>query len=182
MLWLVTSLGVVTLGPATSALQRTLHDVLVDGRPAPTRLYARHLAAAFRRLWLVGVVGAAVVVMYVVALLFWTSAGGAPGVAALVILLPLGGLALALYLAILAAAPRLPDDAGPRELARAGWGVLTLHPLAGAGRVILMATWLLLLSRLPTLGLIGLGLVPAFLALTITWRPAFLVPPAGSGS
>jgi hypothetical protein len=96
--------------------------------------------------------------------LFWTSADGLPRILALAVLLPLGGLALALYLGMLGAAPGQDERAGVRDLARAGWAAVLARPLRAAGCIVLLVTWLLVLTRLPTLLLITSGVVPALAA------------------
>ncbi|TXN30631.1 hypothetical protein [Lacisediminihabitans profunda] len=169
--WLTVSAAVVTALPASLALQRALHDVLVDGRSDTTRVFFSRFGRSWRSYWLPGIVAPILAVMYVFALLFWASASGWGRTAALALLLPLGGFAFCAYLATLAAAPTLPDGAGVRQAARQGWTVLAGRPLAAAGSLVVMVTWLLLLSRIPTLALVGLGLVPAFLALWLGKAP-----------
>ena len=169
--WPAVCVGVVTIVPASVALQRALHDVLVDGRADTSRVFFSRFGAAWRRFWLAGVIAPVLGVLYVFAVLFWASTQGWGRIAALAVLLPLGGLAFGAYLAALAATPLLPDGAGVRQAARHGWTVLATRPLAAAGCLVIMVTWLLLLARIPTLGLVGLGLVPALLALWLAQAP-----------
>lgn len=169
--WLVVSLGVVTIVPASVALQRSLDDVLAEGRMDTSRVFFSRFVVALQRFWLIGVLAPILVGMYVIAVLFWTSASGFSRIAALAFLLPLGGLAFSAYLATLSVTPRLSPNAGVRETASGGWDALASSPLAAAGCLVLMVTWLLLLSKLPSLSLIGLGLVPAFLALWLARVP-----------
>ncbi|WP_394768547.1 hypothetical protein [Lacisediminihabitans sp.] len=169
--WLAVSAAIVTVLPASVALQRAIHDVLVERRSDTARVFFSRFGGSWRTYWVPGLVAPILAVMYVFSLLFWASANGWGRTAALALLLPLGGFAFCAYLATLAAAPTLPDGAGVRQTARRGWAVLARRPLAAAGCLVVMITWLLLLSRIPTLALVGLGLVPALLALWLAKAP-----------
>jgi hypothetical protein len=162
---------VVTAVAASVALQRSLDEVIVHGRSGSARGFFSRFGVAWRRYWPVGMAIPAIAALYVFALLFWASALGWGRIAALGILVPLGGLAVCFCLATLAATASLPASAGPRRAAARGWVILSVRPLLAAGCLVLLATWMLLLSRIPTLGLIGLGLVPGFLALWLGRAP-----------
>jgi len=169
--WLVASAGIITAVSASVALQGSLDDVIVHGRSASVRKYFSRFIRDWRRFWLCGIIMPVVAVLYVFALLFWASTIGWPRIVSLVLLLPLGGLAFGVYLAALAATATLPSAGGAQAALRRGWVILRARPIRAAGCLILMVTWLLLLSRIPTLALVGLGLVPAFLALWLGRAP-----------
>lgn len=165
----VASLGVVTAFPAAIALQRCLDDVLYNDENAGIRSFGARLAAAFRRYWAPSIALPVLTVMLVVGILFWAFAEGPVGLVALALLIPIAGLSLGLYLcalAVLVSAREESTSADPTstELLAAAWARLLRQPLHVAGCVIVMVTWILLLLQVPTLILIGSGVVPAFLA------------------
>ena len=90
-------------------------------------------------------------------------------------LVPLTGMIVGLYLSALAVLPDEPEDSTAKSLFRAANLFLLRRSLAVAGGVIGLATWFLLLARLPTLFVIGSGLIPALIAYwisrTTTTRP-----------
>jgi uncharacterized membrane protein YesL len=166
-LFLLCSVGIVTLVPAAFALQRVLPEAIAQEHPALVRRFWRQLKWAFRRFWLAGLglyVGS---LALVTGILFWISANGPIRFAALVILIPLTGLLVGLYLSALAVLPEVGDDITSRTLLQTANMFLLRRSLAVAGGVIGLATWLLLLVRLPTLVIVGSGLVPALLAYVI---------------
>lgn len=164
LVFVVCSLGIVTLYPAAFALQRVLPDAIGQEHPALMRRFWRQFKWAFRRFWLAGLVLYAGSIALAFGMLFWISTGGAIGIAALVVLIPLTGMIIGLYLSALAVLPELGEETTPRGLFRAANLFLLRRSLAVAGGVIALATWFALLSRLPTLFLVGSGLVPALLA------------------
>jgi uncharacterized membrane protein YesL len=174
--WLAVSVAIVTVVPASVALQGALHDVLVDGRSDTARVFFSRFRRSWRTYWLPGILLPAFALTYLFALLFWASTQGWGRTASLALLLPLGGFAFCAYLAVLAAVPTLADGVGVGQSARAGLAILARRPLAAAGCLVVMVTWLLLLSRIPTLGLVGLGLVPALLALWLAKPPRLPQP------
>jgi len=164
LLFVAACLPVVTIFPAALALQRSLRDVLVEGRPRMTAGYWANLKWAAARSWKVAIALPVFLLAAIVAAVFWLGAGGTMGTVALCILIPLYGAVLAAYLAVLASAMGADTSAGFREWLAAARDVMTRRALPLAMSVIVMATWFLLLSRLPTLVLVGTGLVPAALA------------------
>ena len=187
--WLVASLPVVTAVPAAFALQRCLTEVLDDARAddAPGdaghggvgwrtgtgggRGFFRRFVTALGRLWPLGVAAPVVLAAFAFSALFWISAEDPPRVIALAVLLPLGGLMLAVYLGMLGAATAHDERTGVRDLVRAGWRTVVLRPLRAAACIVLLVTWLLVLSRLPTLVLITSGVVPALAAYWLARSP-----------
>jgi uncharacterized membrane protein YesL len=167
LLFLICSIGIVTLVPAVFALQRVLPEAIGQEHPALMRRFWRQLKWAFRRFWLAGLglyVGS---IALVAGILFWISTNGPIRFVALVILLPLTGLLVGLYLSALAVLPGVGDDITSRTLLQTANMFLLRRSLAVAGGVIGLATWLLVLVRLPTLFIVGSGLVPALLAYLI---------------
>lgn len=169
--FIVCSFGIITLYPAAFALQRVLPDALGQEHPALLRRFWQQLKWSFRRFWLLGIGLYAGCIALAFGLLFWISTGGALGIAALFVLIPLSGMLIGLYLSALAVLPEQPDDSTPRSLFRAANLLLLRRSLAVAGGVVAMATWFALLSKLPTLFLVGSGLVPALLGYWLSRPP-----------
>lgn len=173
--FVVASLGIVTMVPAAVALQRYLDDVLFRDETAGIGSFFARLGSAFRRYWVLSLVVPVLIVVFVVGILFWVSARGPVGLAALAILIPLAGLFAGLYLAGLAEVVTTTEDSigegrvvraeGPtgEELIAAAWTRLRGQPLHVAGCVVVLVTWFLLLLQVPTLVLVGSGTVPALL-------------------
>ncbi|MFC4948586.1 DUF624 domain-containing protein [Pseudonocardia sp. GCM10023141] len=162
--FLVLGLGVVTLIPAAIALQRVLPEAIAQEHASLLRRFWRQFGWALRRFWAPGLGLCALAVALVTAVLFWSATPGPVRIVALALLIPLAGLAVGLYLAVLAVLPAADDAVTTRALVAAGAWFLQRHPLAVAAAVIAFATWVLLLMRLPTFVVVGSGLVPALLA------------------
>lgn len=165
LLFVAACLPVVTIFPAALALQRSLRDVLVEGRPRLTAGYWANLKWATARSWRVAIILPVFMLAAFTAAVFWLGAHGTVGAVALCILIPLYGAALAGYLAVLASSMSCDRAAGLSDWLTAARDVMSRRALPLAMSVIVMATWFLLLSRLPTLVLVGTGLVPA----ALTW-------------
>jgi hypothetical protein len=175
LMFVVASLPVVTILPAALALQRSLGDVFLEGRPRLARLYWENLRWAAARSWKVAILLPLFTVLAAASLLFWLTADGPVGTVALSILMPLYGMAVAGYIAVLAAVLQTTgalktrafdsnSKDGPREWLQSALSLAPGRALPLALSVVVMATWLLLLAKLPTLVLVGTGLVPAGLA------------------
>jgi uncharacterized membrane protein YesL len=164
LLFLICTIGIVTLVPAAFALQRVLPEAIGQEHPALARRFWRQLKWAFRRFWLAGLglyVGS---IALVTGIFFWISTNGPIRFVALVILIPLAGLLVGLYLSALAVLPKVGNDITSRTLLQTANMFLLRRSLVVTGGVIGLATWLLLLVKLPTLFIVGSGLVPALLA------------------
>ncbi|MDX6250789.1 MAG: hypothetical protein QOF10_4149 [Kribbellaceae bacterium] len=168
LVFVVLSVGVVTLYPAAFALQRVLPDAIGQEHPQLLRRFWRQFRWAFPRFWLAGLCLYAGSIALAFGLLFWVQTGGPIRIAALAVLIPLTGMIVGLYLSALAVLPRAREDITPRSLFRAANLFLLQHSLGIAGGVIALLTWFALLSQLPTLFLVGSGLVPALLAYWIS--------------
>ncbi|ADB29487.1 protein of unknown function DUF624 [Kribbella flavida DSM 17836] len=166
--FLVLSVGIVTLFPAAFALQRVLPYAIGQEHPSLLRRFWGEFRWAFRHFWLAGLGLYFGGVALAFGLLFWASTGGPIRIFALAVLIPLTGMIIGLYLSALAVLPDTAEDATPRSLFRAANLFLLRRSLAVAGGVIGLATWFLLVGRLPTLFVIGSGLVPALLAYWIS--------------
>ena len=177
LLFVVASLPVVTMLPAALALQRSLGGTFVEGRPQPAKVYWESFRWALARSWKVAVLLPLFMIAAAASIFFWVAADGAVGSIALMILIPLYGVAVAGYVAVLAAvletsavetsAVRRPVDHamdGPGGWLRRARSLAPDRAMPLALSVVVMATWLLLLAKLPTLVLVGTGLVPAALA------------------
>jgi uncharacterized membrane protein YesL len=156
------SLTVVLIVPAAVALQRTTEAVLVDREYAVLRAFGRQLPGAIRRYLLIGLLIDLLAVMLAFSLLFWVSARGPAAVAGLIAVVVLSGLLVGGYLCALAESTVEHPTLG--TWLRAAYRRLLRQPLPSAAGVVIMATWFLLLARLPTAALVGTGLVPALLA------------------
>ncbi|WP_248763399.1 DUF624 domain-containing protein [Pseudarthrobacter sp. SSS035] len=174
LLFLLASLPVITMFPAALALQYSLGDIFVEGRPRPARLFWANFTWALRRTWKVAVLLPLIMVLAAASLLFWLTAGGLAGVVALCILVPMYGVLVAGYVAVLASTLQASaadtgtlgsgSIAGFRERLSAAWSLAQRRAIPLALSVVVMVTWLLVLAKLPTLVLVGTGLVPAGLA------------------
>jgi uncharacterized membrane protein YesL len=168
LVFLVLSVGVVTLFPAAFALQRTLPYAIGQEHPALLRRFWNEFKWAFGRFWLIGLGLYAGAVALTFGLLFWASTDGPVRIFALAVLVPLSGMVIGLYLSALAVLPDCTDETTPRSLFRAANLFLLRRSLAVAGGVVGLLTWFLLVGRLPTVFVIGSGLVPALLAYWIS--------------
>jgi hypothetical protein len=175
LLFVVASLPVVTMLPAALALQRSLGATFVEGRPRPAKVYWENFRWAMARSWKVAVLLPLFMIAAAASIFFWLAADGAVGSIALMILIPVYGMAVAGYVAVLAAVletSSLETSAldtgnamdGPGDWLRRAWSLAPDRAIPLALSVVVMATWFLLLAKLPTLVLVGTGLVPAGLA------------------
>jgi len=174
LLFLVASLPVITMFPAALALQYSLGDTFVEGRPRPARIFWVNFTWAIRRTWKVAILLPLFMLLAAASLLFWLTAGGWAGVVALCILIPMYGVLIASYVAVLASALQATTSkmstfdsdsiAGFREWLHLVWSLAQSRAIPLALSVVVMVTWLLVLAKLPTLVLVGTGLVPAGLA------------------
>lgn len=164
LVFLVLSLAIITLFPAAFALQRVLPDAISQERPALMRRFFKQFGWAMRRFWLSGFGLYAGGVMLAFGISFWAYSGGAARVFALAILIPLTGMILGLYLSGLAVLPDAEDTATMKTVFRSANLFLLRRPLPVAGGVVVLLTWFALASQVPTLLVIGSGLVPALTA------------------
>lgn len=175
LVFLLCSVGVVTLYPAAFALQRVLPYTIGQEHPSLMRRFWSEFKWAFRRFWAAGLALYVGSIALAFGLLFWVSTDGPVRIFALAVLVPLTGMIVGLYLSALAVLPDEPEDSTAKSLFRAANLFLLRRSLAVAGGVIGLATWFLLLAKLPTLFVIGSGLVPALIAYwisrTTTTRP-----------
>ncbi|GAA0934256.1 hypothetical protein GCM10009554_20110 [Kribbella koreensis] len=168
IVFLVLSLGIVTLYPAAFAFQRVLPDALSQEHPQLLRRFFRQFRWAFPRFWLSGLALYFGSIALAFGLIFWANANGPIRVVALVILIPLTGMIVGLYLSALAVLPAAPEDSTPKSLFREANLFLLRRSLGVAGGVIGLFTWFALVSQLPTLFAIGSGLVPALIGYWIS--------------
>ncbi|WP_285725453.1 hypothetical protein [Psychromicrobium xiongbiense] len=164
LLFVTASLLVVTMFPAAVALQRSLRELLLEGHPRPMAVFWRNLVWAWQRTWKVALLPPMVLVAAVVSLLFWLAANSVVGVVALCIVIPLYGVALAAYLAVLASSTTAEREDSLRDWCAGARMLVRTRALPLALSIVVMGTWFLLLAQLPTLLLVGTGLVPAALA------------------
>jgi uncharacterized membrane protein YesL len=171
LVFLLLSVGIVTLFPAAFAFQRVLPYAIGQEHPALMRRFFREFKWCFKRFWLVGLALYFGGVALAFGLFFWASTNGPVRIFALAILVPLTGMIVGLYLSALAVLPRAEDDATTRSVFRSANLFLLRRSLPVAGGVVGLATWFLVVGRLPTLFVIGSGLVPALIAYWISRPP-----------
>lgn len=164
LVFLVLGFGIITLFPAAFALQRVLPDAISQDRPQLMRRYFKEFGWAMRRFWLTGFGLYAGGVMLAFGISFWAYSGGAARVFALAILIPLTGMILGLYLSGLAVLPDAPETATMKTVFRSANLFLLRRPIPVAGGVVILLTWFALASQVPTLLVVGSGLVPALTA------------------
>lgn len=164
LVFLLISLGILTLFPAAFALQRVLPDAISQEKPKLMRRFFREFRWAMKQFWLSGFglyVGG---LMLAFGISFWAYAAGPARVFALLVLVPLTGLVLGLYLSGLAVLPAAATDATMKTLFRSANHFLLRKPIPVAGGVVVLLTWFALASQVPTLLVVGSGLVPAVTA------------------
>lgn len=168
---LVLGFGVITLFPAAFALQRVLPDAISQDRPQLMRRFFGQFRWAMKRFWLSGFglyVGS---VMLAFGISFWAFANGPARVFALVVLIPLTGMILGLYLSGLAVLADAPEDSSLKTVFRSANLFLLRKPLPVAGGVVVLLTWFALASQVPTLLVVGSALVPALTAYALGRKP-----------
>lgn len=168
LVFLVISLGIITLFPAAFALQRVVPDAISQERPKLLRRFFGQFRWAMKRFWLAGVglwVGS---VLLAFGISFWAYASGPARIFALAVLIPLTGMILGLYLSGLAILPEAPADSTMKTLFRSANVFLLRRPLPVAGGVVVVLTWFALASVVPTLIAVGSGLVPALTAYALS--------------
>lgn len=163
LVFLVLSLGIVTLFPAAVAMQRVLPDAISQDRPALLRRFFQQFRWAFRRFWLIGLGLYFGGIALAFGLAFWAYSDGVVRIFALAVLIPLTGMIVGLYLSALAVLPDAGDETTTKSLFRAANLFLLRRSLPVAGGVVGLFTWFALLAKLPTLFVIGSGLVPALI-------------------
>ncbi|ONI67462.1 hypothetical protein BWI15_30525 [Kribbella sp. ALI-6-A] len=171
LVFLLFSVGIVTLFPAAFALQRVLPYAIGQEHPALLRRFWGEFKWCFRRFWPAGLALYFGGVALAFGLFFWASTNGPIRIFALAVLIPLSGMIVGLYLSALAVLPQADDDATSRTVFRTANLFLLRRSLPVAGGVVGLATWFLLVGRLPTLFVIGSGLVPALIAYWISRPP-----------
>jgi uncharacterized membrane protein YesL len=170
LVFVVISLGILTIFPAAFAMQRVVPDAISQDRPKLMRRFFREFRWAMKRFWLPGFGLWTGGLMLAFGISFWAYADGPARIFALAVLIPLTGLILGLYLSGLAILPEAPETATMKTLFRSANLFLLRRPLPVAGGVVVLLTWFALASQVPTLFLVGSGLVPALTAYTLA-RP-----------
>ncbi|MEU8227269.1 DUF624 domain-containing protein [Kribbella sp. NPDC048915] len=170
LVFVVISLGILTVFPAAFALQRLVPDAISQEKPKLLRRFFGEFGRAMKRYWLPGFGLWTGGVLLAFGLSFWAYAEGPVRIFALAVLIPLTGMILGIYLSGLAILPAAPQDATFKELFRSANLFLLRRPLPVAGGVVVLLTWFALASQVPTLLLVGSGLVPALTAYALS-RP-----------
>lgn len=168
LVFLLISLGILTLFPAAFALQRVLPDAISQEKPKLMRRYFQEFRWAMKQFWLSGFALYVGGLMLAFGISFWAYASGPARVFALVVLVPLTGLVLGIYLSGLAVLPAAAVDTTMKTLFRSANLFLLRKPVPVAGGVVVLLTWFALASQVPTLLVVGSGLVPALTAYTLS--------------
>jgi hypothetical protein len=161
LMFIVFAIPVVTALPAAVAMQRQLRDH-ADGEKIGVVSFTREFSRAWRSSWALGIIAPAVVVGFAIAIPFWYSQGTTATAFAFGVLVCLGGLTCALFLALLWAADR-DRLSGWRAWFRVAIGALPRRASRLLWALVLMIAWLTLAAFAPPLLLIGSGLVPALI-------------------
>lgn len=156
------AIPVVTILPSAVALQRSLDDYRT-GEQTGLRPFVNHLSRAWTQYWRLSVVATPVVLAWSASLAFWASTGSSVGRVALGVMFAWSGLGAATYLALLAGSTTIPSETGVAGLRRAV-SLVVSHPLRALAGLALLWSWLIVLAAIPTLALVGSGLVPALIA------------------
>ncbi|MEV0284322.1 MULTISPECIES: DUF624 domain-containing protein [unclassified Kribbella] len=164
LVFLVLSVGIVTLFPAAFAMQRVVPDAISQDRPALMRRFFQQFRWAFRRFWLLGLGLYFGGIALAFGLAFWAYSDGAMRIFALAVLIPLTGMIAGLYLSALAVLPEAGDETTTKSLFRSANLFLLRRSLPVAGGVVALFTWFALVSQVVTLFVVGSGLVPALIA------------------
>jgi hypothetical protein len=168
LLFVVAALPIVTVLPAAVALQCSLDELLARRSGRPVTTFVRNLGWSLRRFWLPGLLLVLGLVVGVVAFWFWSAR---PTPARWLAVGALAGLGIAAgvgYLALLAAVTSrriIVPDADRRAVVVVALDLLRSRAPQLAMAAVLTVGWLFVMMRLPTLALVGSGLVPAL----ITW-------------
>lgn len=170
LVFLVISLGILTLFPAAFAMQRVLPDAISQERPKLLRRFFAEFRQSFKQYWLPGFGLWTGGLLLAFGISFWAFASGPVRIFALAILIPLTGMILGLYLSGLAILPESSPTAPMKTLFRSANLFLLRRPLPVAGGVVVLLTWFALASQVPTLLVVGSGLVPALTAYRLS-RP-----------
>ena len=170
LVFLVISLGILTLFPAAFALQRVVPDAISQERPKLLRRFFGEFRQAMKQYWLPGFGLWTGGMLLVFGISFWAYAAGPVRIFALAVLIPLTGMILGLYLSGLAILAEASPTAPMKTLFRSANLFLLRRPLPVAGGVVVLLTWFALASQVPTLFVVGSGLVPALTAYRLS-RP-----------
>ena len=168
LVFLVISLPILTFFPAAFALQRVLPEAISQDKPKLLRQFFREFRWAMKNFWMSGLALYVGGLMLAFGISFWAYANGPARIFALAILIPLTGMILGLYLSGLAILPEAPVTATMKSLFRSANLFLLRRPLPVAGGVVVLLTWFALASQVPTLLVIGSGLVPALTAYALS--------------
>lgn len=164
LVFLVLSVGIVTLFPAAFAMQRVVPDAISQDRPALLKRFFQQFRWAFKRFWLLGLGLYFGGIALAFGLAFWAYSDGAMRIFALAVLIPLTGMIAGLYLSALAVLPEAGDETTTKSLFRSANLFLLRRSLPVAGGVVALLTWFALVSQVVTLFVVGSGLVPALIA------------------
>jgi uncharacterized membrane protein YesL len=168
LVFLVISLPILTLFPAAFALQRVLPDAISQDKPKLLRSFFREFRWAMKNFWLSGFALYVGALMLAFGISFWAYAAGPARIFALAVLIPLTGMILGLYLSGLAILAEAPTTSTMKSLFRSANLFLLRRPLPVAGGVVVLLTWFALASQVPTLLVVGSGLVPALTAYALS--------------
>ena len=160
--FLLAALPLVTIFPAAVALQRQWEDFR-SGRVVGLRTYPREFILAVRQTWWLGLALPIIASAFIVGVLFWRNILSTTGGVATGILIGLGAVALAFYLALLTVAERRRGGSILPWFTEAGTVFLENIPRFAVATAVVVCTWLVA-SLIPTLLIVTLGIIPAHAA------------------
>lgn len=163
LLFVVFSIPIVTIVPAAVALQRRVKANRLESGGLARRFVAE-FAAAWKTCWVVGLVVPSIFVVGLLSALLWSTAPAAVAAIGLGLLVPLALAAGAAYLVYLGTAGAMTEESSGRQLASDSLKALFARPVPAFAASLALGAWIALLLRVPTIGLVGSGLVPAVLA------------------
>lgn len=168
--FVVFSIPIITTVPAAVALQRQLAD-LHTGRRTGFVPFAKEFITSWRASWPLGILAALVAGGFAAAIPFWYSAASPFARVGLGFLVCLLGLAGGCYLNVLRAAEVASEERWRQWLATA-FEQMIRHSLRSLCGLIVFFAWLVTLAYVPTLLLVGSGIVPALIVRYVLEPPA----------
>ena len=168
--FVVFSIPIITTVPAAVALQWQLADLHV-GRRTGFVQFAKEFSTSWRASWQLGVLAPLVATGFAAAIPFWYSAPSPFARVGLGFLVCLLGLAGSFYLNVLRAAELARGERWRRWSAIAS-EQLVRHSLRSLRGLIVFFAWLVVLAYVPTLLLVGSGIVPALIVRRVLAPPA----------
>lgn len=163
LLFVAFSIAIVSIVPSAVALQRSARSSRLDAGGLAKRFLAE-FAGAWKTCWIAGLVVPMTSAAGAASVLLWSMAPAPAAALGLGLLIPLALAAGATYLAYIGTAGTMAEGTTAGKLASDSLRALFARPVPAFAASLALGAWLTLVVRIPTLGLVGSGLVPAALA------------------